>query len=147
MATEDFDPDNVDTDTQDAPEEKAWLKDLRRKADEYPGMKKKLESYELRDKLSEEAGIKLTPKQLTALLATHEGEQTPEALKATATELGFYKPEPDVAPDVQAAHEAVAQVSQGAQTQPQKISADDYANAKTPEEVLALVRAEGGKIA
>jgi len=41
-----------------------------------------------------EAGLSdLSDKQVKALVATHEGEMTAEALKATATDLGFVKVE------------------------------------------------------
>ena len=46
------------------------------------------------------AGLDLTPIQAKALLATHDGEMDPEALKATATELGFAKP-PEAAQPIQ----------------------------------------------
>jgi hypothetical protein len=42
-----------------------------------------------------ETGLKLSPKQVKGLFAAHEGEITPDALKATAIELGFAEPPED----------------------------------------------------
>lgn len=45
------------------------------------------------------AGLTLSDKQVNALVASHDGDWTPEAIKETATELGFVKGEtPDEAP-------------------------------------------------
>jgi hypothetical protein len=40
-------------------------------------------------------GLKLSPKQVKGLFAAHEGDITPDALKATAIELGFAEPPED----------------------------------------------------
>jgi hypothetical protein len=59
----------------------------------------------------------LTPTKMKALFSTHEGEFTPEALRATAEDLGFVQPPPPEVPDQEVqAHQRIAQASQGADT-------------------------------
>lgn len=94
----DFDPDDDGTDDGTQPAELATqptARSLRVAADraakdraEFEQTKKELAVYK--------AGLgTLKPKQVTAVLAAHEGELTPELLKATALELGFIEADED----------------------------------------------------
>lgn len=77
----------------------------KREADE---LRAKLAEYERKD-VVRSAGLELNDKQLKALWAAHDGENTPEALKATAASLGFAPdPSTEVSAEEIAAHERVA---------------------------------------
>lgn len=56
------------------------------------------------------AGLSLKPSQLKALWSVHEGELTPEALKATASDLGFVEAEEEETAEDTQAREAAQQV-------------------------------------
>lgn len=71
-------------------------------------LKAKLAEYERKD-LVRDAGLELNDKQVKALWAAHDGESTPDALKATAASLGFAKDaSTEVSAEEIAAHERVA---------------------------------------
>lgn len=89
----------------------------------------------------------LSDKQRKALIATHEGEMTPEALKAAAAELGFpiateAEPEPEVPAEAQDALERMQQATSGAQpSEGQELTLDDRIKAaKSPQELEAIMR-------
>lgn len=112
------DPTDTEVDETDdegqAPARKNWRKELEARASEAEGRAADLE----RKLALSEAGLsKLSDKQVKALLAAHEGDVTGEALKATATELGFGGPKPETAdPDLT---EEVAEITRLAGSPPQ----------------------------
>ena len=58
-----------------------------------------------------QTGLTLKPKQVTALFAAHDGEMTPDALRATAIDLGFAEPpEDEEAPELVEARAQAQQV-------------------------------------
>lgn len=74
-------------------------------------LKARLVEYERKD-LVRDAGLELNDKQLKALWAAHDGESTPDALKATAASLGFAKEDTSQIPAEEvAAHQRVASAS------------------------------------
>jgi hypothetical protein len=94
-----------------------------------------------------EAGLDLSEKQRTALFATHEGDLSPEALKATAAELGFIAEqapaEEQTTPEERAAHQRMQEATGGAPpadgTPPS--AHDRVKSAQTSEELNAAVDA------
>lgn len=139
--------DNGDGTTSELPtetkDEASWLKDLRRKAKDYDEAQTKLQRYEQRDAVREVEGLKgLTDKQIHALLAT-SGESTPDAWKQNAEDLGFYKPEPPVDSEAKAAHDRVANASQGSQSIPPPNTGNPYLEAKTAEDVMRIAEQNG----
>lgn len=87
----------------------------------------------------------LSERQMRALFATHDGEQTPDALRATAQDLGFVAaPEPEVPDAEMAAHQRLIDASAGAASvTPDPL--DDAAKIAqmSEQEVLAWARANG----
>lgn len=121
------------------------LRSLEKREREFDATKAENERYKLQDSLRD-AGVNLSKKQLQATIAAHEGEQTPEGLAATATELGFHTPaaaEPDTSTEEQQKHVAVQNAASGATVKTDLSSEDAYAQANTPEEVLAIARERG----
>lgn len=89
--------------------------------------------------------------QRKALLSTHEGELTKEALRGTATNLGFIeapKQEPQVPAEEQAAHGRIAEATAGAEPVDGKAPSFEaqLAAAKNDAEVAALCEANGIKV-
>lgn len=115
------------------------IRQLRKKADRVDTLEKELAEFKTKDAIRQ-AGLDLNERQIKALLASHEGETTPELLRKTAEELKFVEPEPETDPDVQAAHEKVQAASRGAQvTNPAGYEAE-IAAARTKEEVYAIAQ-------
>lgn len=99
------------------------------------------------EKSLRDAGLNLSNKQLAATLAAHEGEKTPDAIRKTAEELKFVEPVTETPNEEQHKHEQVQGASSGA-TQKTELSPEDaYAQANTPEEVMAIARQRGTPIA
>lgn len=87
------DPQDTDVEVESddegqAPARKNWRKELEGRAS---AAEQRAADLERRLALSEGGLTGLSEKQVKALLATHDGELTGDALKATATELGFAK--------------------------------------------------------
>lgn len=82
------------------------------------------------------SGLELNEAQLKALGAVHSGEWNPDALRQTATNLGFTKPVEQVPAAELAGHTAIAEASQG-QTAPDADSEflDSLGKAKTAQDV------------
>ena len=147
MADDEFNPDSETN--QYAPG------DLRRQLEEAKAEAKAAkalqeENNRLREDLAfRDAGLSLNDLQRKALLATHDGELKPEALKATAETLGFVQA-PASAP-VQddpslAVHSQIAADAAGAESLSLDREAEidqQLAAATTEEEVLAIYRSSG----
>ncbi len=90
---------------------------------------------------------KLSDKQMKALFSTHEGEMTPDSLRASAQDLGFVAPPPPEVPDSEmAAQQRLINASAGASPAPGNQDALDnatIAQANSVEEVMAVVNARG----
>lgn len=120
--SDDLDPDDdgqdPDPTTQQGQQQTATipaaeLRVLRKAVKQNEDLGKKLAEYQQRDALRD-AGIDLKPLQVRALFNVHEGEATPEALKATALELGYIQPPDPEVPDAEiAAHRRTAEASAG----------------------------------
>lgn len=87
----------------------------------------------------------LNPKQVDALLKVHDGDLTPDALKQTATDLGFGLPptasSTDQVPAAESdAHMAMAEAQAGGEAvvSGERVEAD-LAYAKSPAEVMAIL--------
>jgi hypothetical protein len=90
-----------------------------------------------------DAGLELNERQLKALLASHEGESSPDLLRKTAEELGFAEPVPDNDPDDEAAHRQLDAARKGASTVQQPSYDEEIANARDKDEVIAIARKHG----
>lgn len=149
MATDlDYD-DDLDTDDNEPVEpvrEDPNIRTLRRQA-------KKSGEFEQRATAAErelavfKAGLAdLSDVQRKALLSTHEGDLTPDGLKATATALGFVKTaeaEPEVPAEELAQHDRLASAAAGAGPAPKQQLEEAIANAKTPEELTSVLEQAG----
>ncbi|HUR52874.1 MAG TPA: hypothetical protein VMZ71_02000, partial [Gemmataceae bacterium] len=103
----DLSDDNLDYDDEpEAPQQqkrqpteadiRIWRRDAKKWADAEP----KLTQLERENLLLRTPGLNvLSERQMKALFATHDGEHTPEALRATAQDLGFVQPPPPEVPD------------------------------------------------
>lgn len=142
-------PDEYDDEDRNEAESSV-IRDLRKKAgraDELDAEVKQLRQ----DAAILRAGITdLTPAKQKALLAAHDGELEPDAIRKTAIELGFLadsKPaaeSPQVPADEQAAHQRAAEATAAAAPSEAHLeSLDDViAKAQTPAELRkALVNA------
>jgi hypothetical protein len=146
-------PDDIDDDLED--QDSPVIKDLRGKAKRTDAAEARANELETEIAILRAGGQNLTPLQQKALLASHEGERTPEALAATAKELGF--------PLAGAAGSTEAEAPQGATADEQKALGamqeataaaeaseaqvqtldDKIAQAKTPEELDAILANAG----
>ena len=87
----------------DEPEDNAVIKQLRQRAERADEAESRASRLE-RENVVLKAGLNLSDKQFKALAAAHEGDWDADAVKATASELGFGKqpesaPEPLVSPE------------------------------------------------
>jgi hypothetical protein len=140
----DDDYDDPDLDQEESGTVKALrkqLKDAEKQAHEANGLR--TENALLKAGLGDLSDI-----QRKAILATHDGETTAEALTATATSLGFVKapePVPQVPADEVAAHQRAAEATQGAEASgAQVVTLDEKIRAaRTPEELDDILRSAG----
>jgi hypothetical protein len=139
-------PEDLETlDDEQQPDDSPVIRDLRKQAKESADWQSKAAALE-RELVVHKAGLSgLTDKQHKALAAAHEGDWEPEALKATAAELGFGpQPEqpdqPQIPADEMAAMQRVA-TAQGGQPPPPPTDLDTaLANAQSEAEVLAILQ-------
>jgi len=93
-----------------------------------------------------EAGLRLSPVQLNALSAVHDGEWTAESLAQTATDLGFVKapeePQTDPQPDL-SAYQRLNQAAQGGQEAPKEDMLAAIQNAQNENDVLTIMEKLG----
>lgn len=125
MVDDDFDPDDIDVQNDDADEDyvrirKSDLKKVRTAARAAGAARKELASYKRQDTVRA-AGIEgLNDRQIAVIAAQAEGDESPDNLKRIAQELGWYTPpapsdeERDTDAEIDAHSEAVAATS-GAQ--------------------------------
>ncbi len=127
---------------------RARVKQLEKENKELRSFETENKSLKQKDALRE-AGLDLTGKKLTAFLAAHgEGESTPEALKATAIELGYAEPEPDHDKADEDAHKQISDTTTGTRQQGQQASyEDEIASARNSEEVIAISQKHGRPVA
>lgn len=127
-----------------ADEDSTVIRDLRARAKEADA------AVSERDQLRREnvvlrAGLNdLTDKQLKALTAAHDGDWEPDALKATATELGFGKQTETVEePQVPAGElESMRRMQDASRGEPPPVEGDlesRLQQAKNPQEVMAIL--------
>jgi hypothetical protein len=149
-------PEDPDLDDEHA-DDSAVIKELRQRAGRADAAESKAADLE-RELVVHKAGLTtLTDKQLKALSAAHEGDWEPEALKATAVELGFgpqpngtQEPEPKIPEAEAAAMQRVANAS-GGPPQP-VLQGDDALKAALAEawdspEQMKAVLAQHGRLA
>lgn len=119
-------PDNYDDDQDDLEPEpqpqqrrqpteaeiRMWRRDAKKWADAEPELTK----LQRENLLLRTPGLgDLSDKQMKALFATHEGDLTPDSIRATAQDLGFVAPPAPEVPDEEvAAHQRIAAASSGA---------------------------------
>ena len=149
--------DPTETPTPETPEsdqERNWRK-LETKAKESEERASQLE----RELAFHKAGLAhLSDKQVKALSAAHDGEFTPDALKATATELGFGMqtageptPTADVDHGAEAAELATLTGSSGPTPEPrptgrpsrEQVAKDAAAMAADPDQLIAYLESHG----
>jgi hypothetical protein len=134
-------PDEPDPQT---PEPNDDIRRLREKADSADAALKQVQELQRRVAFAE-AGLPTAPWR-AYFDKGYEGELTAEAIKAAATEAGFLeapKPPEQTTPEERATHQRIADASAGASTAPPVDWAAEYAAAKTPEEVMAIVQRQG----
>lgn len=90
----------------------------------------------------------LTDKQRQAVLATHDGDLTPDALRLTASELGFVaklESTEQVPADEQAALGRVAQATGAGEPADAHVTtlSDEIRKGNSPDEVIAILEREG----
>lgn len=136
-------------------DDNAVIKQLRQKAERADAAESKAADLE-RELVVHKAGLTtLTDKQLKALSAAHEGDWEPDALKATAAELGFgpqpaQEPEPKIPEAEAAAMQRVANASGG--PPPAVLQGDDALKAAlaeawdSPAQIKAVL-AQHGRLA
>lgn len=146
-------PDDDETLDETGEDESRVIRELRAKAKRTEAAE--AEAATLRtEKALLQAGLDLTAKQQTALLAAHEGELTKEALLATAAEIGIAPAPADataeddteqVPADEVAAHQRIAEATGAAVPADAKVVTLDeaIANAKTQQELDAVLNAAG----
>lgn len=134
-------PDEPDSQT---PEPNDDIRRLREKAEGFDKATAELAAVNRRLAFAE-AGLPAAPWR-TYFDKGYEGELTAEAIKAAATEAGFLeapKPPEQTTPEERATHGRVADASAGATSAPPVDWAAEYAAAKTPEQVMAIVQRQG----
>lgn len=95
------------------------LAQLRKKAERADELEKQLADADAvrKENIALKAGLKLSDKQMRALMSTHEGDWTAEAILESARELGFVRdaePEEPKVPDSElAAHDRIVDASSG----------------------------------
>lgn len=125
---EDNDEDLEDDDRQPTQQQRRRretpdIRDLRRKAKRHDELEAEIAEIK-RERALEKAGLKtpdgrdLTERQIKALLATHDGEMTADALRATALDLGFVTPseQEQERTEALATEDRIAQAAAGAGT-------------------------------
>lgn len=138
-----------DLDEEQPPEDSQVIRDLRKKAERADQAEAEATALRTENALFKAGLGDLTDIQRKAILATHEGELSGEALKATAESLGFTKQpeapqEPQVPADEQAAHQRVAETGAAPAAEAEAKTLVDEINACTsPAELLALQMREG----
>lgn len=130
----------IDQETETEPND---LKILRKKAKQHDEAVARAEKAERKLAVSE-AGLKLSSRQLDALVATHSGDWEPEALKTTAQELGWYEPpEEETNTDEAEAHQRMDAAAAGGTTVPAVDWDAELKKAKTEEEFMETYRRSG----
>lgn len=103
-------------DLEELPEgARAYLRRIEKEVEELRPLKAQNDLLKLEKELRAD-GMDLSEKQLKALLASHEGEQTPAELRKTAEELKFVEPKPDTEKADVDAHNAIDAARNGAST-------------------------------
>lgn len=138
MATE-YD-DDFDEDEEDGP--KGLRKRLRELEKLTKSQTEELTKYQRNEAFSK-AGLNDLSEDQKADLAKLVDTADPDAYRRKAETLGLIQPKPDVDPAVQEAHQRVAEAASGAVTQAQTSIEDEYASAKTPEEVIRIAQKHG----
>lgn len=94
-----------------------------------------------------EAGIPLTEKWSKFFVSGYDGDLTPEAILAAAAEAGFVESPQDEIPDAEkAAHQRIAEANAGGSAPPGRNWNAEYAEAKSPEDVLRIAREKGVQV-
>lgn len=150
----DYDYDDIEQDDEDS-----GPKGLRRRLKEAEAEAKRLatvadENSTLKQQLAlAQAGITLNDTQVKALAAVHSGEWSPDAVKTTATSLGFVQtppPAPVVDDPNLAVIDQISAASAGTDPAPASRDAEIDAalsKAQSAEEYLAMYRTSGRPVA
>ncbi len=130
---------------EDLPESaRAYLKRIEKEVIELRPLKVDNDRYKLEKELRAD-GMEFSDKQLKALLASHEGESTPSALRATAEELKFVEPKPATDPKDAEGHQAIDNARNGSQAGQAGVPsyAEEVANAQSMEELQKIAEKHG----
>lgn len=120
------------------------LKEASKRAQRVDELETRLAAYESEQAVRAANLDGLNERQMKALLATHEGDMTPDAIRQTAVDLGFAQPpEPAVTAEGQAAHERIAAATAGG-TAPSKVNPTDVLTPDLSEDEYFAKAAELG---
>lgn len=126
---------------------RARLRQLEKENKELRPLKDENTRYKLKEDLREN-DMDLSNVQLKALLAAHEGEQTPELLRKTAEELKFVEPLPPTDPKDAQAHSAIDAARAGAQGEGASLPTyEDEVNAAQSMQELQEIAVKYGRTA
>lgn len=138
-----------DDDGNEIPEEESSvIKELRKKAERADQADAETKTLRTENALLKAGLGDLSDRQRKAILATHEGELTAEALKETATDLGFTSPtasteeSPAVSEEEQQGHERVSAATTAAPaSEAHKQTLTDEINAAPDEAAVIAILA------
>lgn len=141
-------PDNDDILDEDDPQDSSVIRELRKQLRDAKAEAAEVPELRRKAALSDAGLSTLTATQQRALWGAHEGDPTPDALKATAADLKFIEvaePEPQVKPEVQQGIQQTQEAfngAEGAEARPETLE-DRILAAKNPDEVLQLIGGAG----
>ena len=144
------DDDYLDDEQGGESEDSPAIRELRRKLRDSEKDAKEAQTLRTENALLKANLGGLSEKQRKAILATHDGELTPEALKATATDLGFIQAgdeaeAPQVTAEEQAAHQRAQEAistAPASEAHPPSLE-ERIAAAKSPEELDQILTSAG----
>jgi uncharacterized protein YceH (UPF0502 family) len=143
MSTDQDDPeydDNDNIDEVNLPEPaRKRLRQLTKENKRIAELEAQNARYQQRESIRS-AGLDLNDDQVTALIATHKGESTPEALRETAERLKFVQSTPEVDPELEQAHERLANARTGGERVVDTSYEDELKAARTPQQVEEVAR-------
>jgi hypothetical protein len=128
--------------------ESSVIKELRQKAKRADDLEPEVATLRQENAILKAGVTDLSPAKQKALLAAHEGDLEPEALRKTATELGFIAEAPaevetpQVPADEVAAHKRIQEATAAAAPSEAQVRTlnDELLEAKSAEEITAILR-------
>jgi hypothetical protein len=145
MPEEDLYDDDEETEPEPNPNEAKKFERLFKKQEKLAA-EAQAKAAALEQKLAvRDAGLNLTQTQLDALVKVHQGEWEPDALRQTASDLGWVQtePEPETPEPDLAGYARLTNAAGGTQEAPPADYLAMIHNAKTEDEVLDIVERLG----